>query len=306
MAQLHFRRGGILHFGATPLLGLVLLIGCRESRPADDATDSSLARDLTLAASATSTVAIGDTAVSSPTLSGPAPVTASASSPQRAPAPAAAPPRPVPQPLPQPKPPAGAPAPAAAEPSPVDSGRVADTPAPAGRGRTLAAGTELSGVTREAICTMTYRRGDRLVVSLGREVTAPDGVTLMAGTPVLVEVTQVDSLNGEVQFRLRGLQLNGEFIPAEGSVRVTASSVTDRQVSTGGSDKGKVITGAIIGGIMGRVMGGGTRGAIIGAAGGAAAGTVMAARARTTERCLAPGATLTATLSASVSLPPAP
>ncbi|MFN5202858.1 MAG: hypothetical protein ACK5HM_13740, partial [Gemmatimonas sp.] len=219
---------------------------------------------------------------------------------------AAAPPRPVPQPLPQPKPPAGAPAPAAAEPSPVDSGRVADTPAPAGRGRTLAAGTELSGVTREAICTMTYRRGDRLVVSLGREVTAPDGVTLMAGTPVLVEVTQVDSLNGEVQFRLRGLQLQGEFIPADGSVRVTTSSVTERQVSTGGSDKGKVITGAIIGGIMGRVMGGGARGAVIGAAGGAAAGTVMAARARTTERCLAAGATLTATLSSPVSLPPAP
>lgn len=198
------------------------------------------------------------------------------------------------------------PAPAATEPAPAASSGAADTPAPTGRGRTLAAGTELSGATREAICTMTYRRGDRLVMSLGQEVTSPDGVSLAAGTPVLVEIARVDSLTGEVAFRLRGLQLNGEFIPADGMVRVTDSDVTQRQVSTGGSDKGKVIKGAIIGGIMGRVMGGGARGTIIGAAGGAAAGTVMAARARTTERCLAAGATLTATLSSPVSLPPAP
>jgi hypothetical protein len=144
------------------------------------------------------------------------------------------------------------------------------------------------------------------VLSLGREVSGDDGAVLPAGTPVIVELARVDSVSGEFAFRLRGIQVNGEFVPATGTVRVDEGNVTERKVSKGGSDQGKVITGAIIGGILGRVLGGGTRGAVIGAAGGAAAGTVAAARNNTTERCLAAGATLSATLSAPVTLPPAP
>lgn len=125
---------------------------------------------------------------------------------------------------------------------------------------------------------------------------------LPAGTPVLVELS-APATDGAFAFRLRGVQLNGEFIPAEGSVQVVDATTTERQVSKGG-DKGKVITGAVIGGILGRVLGGGTKGAVIGAAGGAAAGTVAASRNTVTERCLPSGALLTATLTAPLLLPP--
>jgi hypothetical protein len=106
-------------------------------------------------------------------------------------------------------------------------------------------------------------------------------------------------------FRLKGIQVNGEFIPAQGTVSSTGET-TERRVSKGG-DKGKVATGAVIGAILGRVLGGGgAKGTIIGAAGGAAAGTVAAARNSTVEHCLPAGATITVTLSSPLVLPSSP
>jgi hypothetical protein len=171
----------------------------------------------------------------------------------------------------------------------------------AGRRRGLGAGVVLAGATNAEICTLANRPGDRFVVSLAQSVSGPDGASLPAGTPVLVELGQPGP-NGEFAFRLKGVQLNGEFIPAEGGVQVADATVTERSISKGG-DKGKVITGAIAGAILGRVLGGSTKGAVIGAAGGAAAGTVAAARNTTKERCLPAGTTLTATLSSTMLLP---
>ena len=207
-------------------------------------------------------------------------------------------PAPVPTPGPEPTPADASPAPAAPPENP------APTPAPSGRA--LAAGTRLAGTTNAAICTLAQRPGDRFVVNLGQTATGPDGGMLPSGTPVIMELVRADTATGEFSFRLRGVQLHGEFIPAEGSVRVSEGQITDRKVSKGGRDQGKVVTGAIIGGILGRVLGGGARGAVIGAAGGAAAGTVAAARNTTTERCLAAGAMLSATLTAPLTLPLTP
>jgi hypothetical protein len=149
---------------------------------------------------------------------------------------------------------------------------------------------------------LANRPGDRIVAQLAEPVNGPDGVTLPAGTPLLVEMTQ-PAVDGSFVFRVRSVQVNGELVPVQGTVRVGDNvAVTERQVSKGG-DKGKVITGAIIGAIAGRVLGGGTRGAVIGAAGGAAAGTIAAARNTQTERCLPAGATLTVTLSAPLVFP---
>jgi hypothetical protein len=296
-----FRRLSALIFGT------VVLLGC-DDRPADtSAVDSSLARDLMLASSATPTVAIGDTAVSqAPSAPEPAP----------APTPSPAPPAPVARPVSRPTPaptrapaPRPAPAPTVAPTAPVET--VAPTPAPApepapvagpAKGRAIGAGVVLTGATNALICSLANRPGDRFVLSLGDAVQSPDGAMLPAGTPILVELAP-PAADGSFAFRLRGVQLNGEFVPAEGSVAVVDGATTERQVSKGG-DKGKVVTGAVIGGILGRVLGGGTRGAVIGAAGGAAAGTVAAARNTATERCLPSGARLTATLSAPLVLPP--
>jgi hypothetical protein len=291
------------------IAGALGLVACRDTGASRTAAiDSALSRDLTLAASATPDVAIGDTAMASPPAPAPAPasdralsttkapqqrqttITSARTAPYSAPAPTIAPVTT----------PASSPTPA---PSPAPAPTPAEAPTPAPRAHALAVGTALTGTTNSPICSFSQRPGDRFVVSLGRDVTGPDGAVLPQGSPVLVELARVDSATGEFAFRLKGVQVQGDFIPADGTVRVSDAAVTERKVSKGGSDQGKVVTGAIIGGILGRVLGGGARGAVIGAAGGAAAGTVAAARNTTIERCMAAGATLTATLGAPLTLP---
>jgi len=293
------------------IAGALALVACGEngaSRTA--AVDSALSRDLTLAASATPDAAIGDTAMASP----PAPTPAPAAASDPAKIPIKAPSTNQNTSISLKKSPYSAPAQNSASasaaasaptpgPSPVPAPTPAEAPAPAPRARALAAGTALAGTTNSPICSLTQRPGDRFVVTLGNDVTGPDGAMLPQGTPVLVELARVDSASGEFAFRLKGVQVQGDFIPADGTVRVSDAAVTERKVSKGGNDQGKVVTGAIIGGILGRVMGGGARGAVIGAAGGAAAGTIAAARNTTIERCMAAGATLTATLGAPLTLP---
>jgi hypothetical protein len=276
-------------------LGAAVLLGCGDRSADSAALDTALARDLTLASSATPTVAIGDTAVSQ-----------APSAPEPAPAPRpSAPPAPVSRASSRPTP---APAPTVAQVAPVEAPTAAPaTPAPEpaaaapARTRAIGTGVTLSGPTSTAICSLANRPGDRFVISLSDEVRSPDGATLPAGTPVLVEMAP-PAADGGFAFRLRGVQLDGAFVPAEGTVRVIDATTTERQVSKGG-DQGKVITGAVIGGILGRVLGGGARGAVIGAAGGAAAGTVAATRNTVTERCLPSGALLIATLTAPLVLP---
>jgi len=141
-----------------------------------------------------------------------------------------------------------------------------------------------------------------LVAELAVPVNGPDGATLPVGTPILVEIDP-SAADGSFVFRVRSVQVNGELVPVQGTVRVGDDvAITERRVAKGG-DQGKVITGAIIGAIAGRVLGGGTRGTVIGAAGGAAAGTIAAARNSQTERCLPAGATLSVTLSAPLIFP---
>ncbi len=138
------------------------------------------------------------------------------------------------------------------------------------------------------------------MVPLSRTVTGTNGAVLEAGTPVLIELA-TSGADG-FTFRLRGVQVRGEFMSAEGSVAVSDATTSDRAVANG-SDKTKVITGAVAGAILGRILGGGAKGTVIGAAAGAGAGTVAAQRSRVNERCMAAGATITVTLSAPLVLP---
>jgi hypothetical protein len=291
---------------------MVVLAGCRDDagdRAGDRAqktaiVDSLLSRDLTLAAGdaparplpATGDTAIGNTAVAttSATSSAPAHSTTRPSAP-----PAVRPPRPsrAPSRAPASAPTSAPPAPTAVAVAPAPTPGPAPAPA-----RSLAAGTALPGKTNAAICSLANRPGDRLVAALSAPVTGPDGATLPAGTPILVEMAP-PTADGRFAFRLRSVQVDGELLPVQGTVRVDdETAVSERQVSKGGN-QGKVVTGAILGAIAGRVLGGDARGTIIGAAGGAAAGTIASARNTQTERCLPAGATLTITLSTPLVVP---
>lgn len=297
--------------GPAAAVALVLLAACRDqgatSRQAS--IDSAMARDLTMASAQTPSIAPGatlsDTAVTTPNTpkappaEAPAPVRRAPQGPARTQTRVSAAPQTTAPPVaaPDPVPVATAPAPAPAS-APTDAAAGAGT---APKGRSLGAGAKLSGPTTVAICSLANRPGDRFVVSLSQALHA-DGITIPVGTPVLVELAGTE---GNFSFRLRGIQLNGNYLPAEGIVDVTEAQTDERRVSKGG-DQGKVVGGAIAGAILGRVLGGGTKGAVIGAATGAAAGTVAAKRNSVAERCLAAGATLTATLTAPLTIPGSP
>jgi hypothetical protein len=71
----------------------------------------------------------------------------------------------------------------------------------------------------------------------------------------------------------------------------------------GGSDKKKVIGGAVAGAVLGQILGKDTKSTVIGAAAGAAAGTIAAHKSRKYEGCLPSGATVRITLTEPLVLP---
>ena len=157
----------------------------------------------------------------------------------------------------------------------------------------LAAGTVLAGTTAARICASTTRPGDRLVMRLTNEVGGLDGTRLAAGTAVLLEVESADSV---VTLRVRSVQHDGTLLP----VTATATVESDMEGARveNGSDRKKVIGGAIVGAIIGQVLGKDTRSTVIGAAGGAAAGAAAARRGGGSERCLPAGALVRVVLDA--------
>lgn len=297
-----------------PLLSIVWVAACTADRPDPSASaDSALARDIALAGRDGGTSVLGDTALTvGPVTPAPAPVAAERPAPVATVDRPAASPRPAaPTPVaptttatPTPAPPTPAPTTPAAATTPPAAATPDATPAaapgPAPARRALGAGTAIVATTSTRICSRTNRPGDKLVATLSEPLTASDGSTIAAGTPVVFEVAQTTP-TGEVTLRLRAISVDGTSVPLEGSSAADGARETARV--PGGDDKGKVVRGAIIGAIAGRILGGGARGAVIGAAGGAAVGTAQAMKGGGTEQCLAPGATVRATLVASATLP---
>jgi hypothetical protein len=270
------------------------LAACRGTDRTAEPLADDLARDLNLASAAKVALpdAFGDTAATGPVADEP---------------PASRPPDPTPAPRPAAppsvarRPVAPAPAPAAApeptaEPEPAAESAPAPTPAPVTR-TLLAAGTTLTGTTGTRVCTATNRPGDRLVMRLTSDVDGPDGTRIPAGTSVLLEVAGADSV---VTLRVRAIQHEGELRPLVATASV-ATAMDDSRVENG-SDKKKVIGGAIAGAIIGQVLGKDTRSTVIGAAGGAAAGAAAARAGGTTERCLPAGATVRVVLDAPLTI----
>lgn len=303
----------------TALFLLLSGTACSRDQKTAASTDSALDRDLTLAAqsspvptpSSGQQTSLGDTAISSPSAPQKSAPPSSATPnrqnpPKKAPTPARVPSQPIPTPEKAPATVAAAPsaaiptAPAASAPvEPASTGSANSAGAGAGR-KSLGSGTVLLAQTSSQLCSLANRPGDRIVATLNSAVTGPDGAVLPAGTPIVVEMATAEP-PADFAFRVKGVQVDGTFIPVEG--RVTSDgATTDRRVSKGG-DKGKVATGAVVGAILGRVLGGGTKGTVIGAAGGAAAGTVMAQRNSTVEHCLPSGASITVTLTSPLVLP---
>jgi len=273
---------------------LALTVGCND-RPKSDvssAVDSSLARDLAMAQRQVAPEAVfndapaGGTTKASPVPAAPAP----RPRPARAPAP-----RPTPSPQPRRSPAPVARAPREAPPAPVAEQPAA---APAAVG-SFGVGSHVGMTINGRVCTLSALAGDKFTATVSSPTVGSNGAVIPEGATVVLEVTSVDRRDpvetSEIHFHVRAIDVNGESYPVDGEIATLSPMQTERVSS--GSDKTKVVGGAVAGAVLGRIFGHSTKATVIGAAAGAAAGTAAARNAQQSGACLPEGSALRLTLS---------
>ncbi len=283
---------------ALPLSG-----GCRE-RDTAPPVDSALARDIAMAQQpGVAPMVFNDAplgASSAPTraTSSPAPRKSPsvANRPSPSPSPRRNPPAPV---VRSPRPSAPAPVAPRPEPSPTPG------PAPAPAAGVIGAGSRVAMATNGPVCTRGLLVGDKFSATVTTPTMGTNGAIIPAGAVVVLEVAAIDRAdpaeNSRVEFRVRAIDVNGEARQVDGDV-ATLSGMQPTASSSGGSDRTKVIGGAVAGAVLGRILGKSTKSTIIGAAAGAAAGTAAAkaGHGSTSDACLPDGSALRLTLSRDV------
>jgi hypothetical protein len=252
--------------------------------------DSELARDLALVNQAPANPEFRDVPLSeaprpaAPTTKTPTPTPrARATTPRPAPAPVVRRPRPV-EPEPQP---------------------VEEQPAPQPRFRGIRAGTSFALSTGSRVCTNNLP-GDKIVATVTSSVIGEDGAHIPVGTTVVLEVADVNPGDSpetaRIGLRVRSVLLNDEPHNVDGNVAVLSDLERSERPREGGSDKKKVIGGAVAGAILGQILGKDTKSTVIGAAAGAAAGTAAAAASRKYDACLPAGANVRVTTTQPITL----
>ena len=277
------------------LAASLLAAACREKTPV--ATDSTLAQDLAMAQRAG---AAGPTVFNDAPLGG----SATASRAPGAPAHRPGPPRakaPTPRPSQRREQP---PAPVARDPRPTPRQPVevaqtpAPTPAPAPAPGIIGSGSRVAMNTNAQVCTANLLVGDKFTATVSSGTTGSNGASIPAGATVVLEVASVDRSDpiesSRISFRVRAIDVNGEPQPVSGDVAVLASM--DKVQSSSGSDRNKVIGGAVAGAVLGRIFGKSTKATVIGAAAGAAAGGIAARGSQSSEACLPQGSPLRLTI----------
>lgn len=161
------------------------------------------------------------------------------------------------------------------------------------------AGTSFGLTTRGQVCTSNLP-GDKIVATTTEAVSGENGALIPAGTSVVLEVVSVTPgdtpESARISLRVRSI-LIGDPIGMEGNVTVLSGLERGDVAQNDGSDKKKVIGGAIAGAVIGQIMGRDTRSTVIGAAAGAAAGTAAAGATRRYHACLPAGGSLRVTTS---------
>lgn len=279
-------------------VALALIAGCRDRSSADGAAaaDSAFARDIALAQQQAppqtvfNDAPIGGSTAAAPTTAEPEPAPSPARTRRPTPTPRReSPPAPVAR-TPRQTPPQPAPVERAPEPAP------AAAPAPAAG--VIGAGTRVGMTMNDRSCTSALV-GDKFTATTSSAVVGSNGAVIPAGATVVLEVTSVERADpveaSRIHFHVRAIDVDGQPYPAEGEVTALSQMETER--TSGGSDRTKVVGGAVAGAVLGRIFGGSTKATVIGAAAGAAAGTAAARRSQNTQGCLAAGSSLQLTLS---------
>jgi hypothetical protein len=174
---------------------------------------------------------------------------------------------------------------------------------------TVAPGAVLRFTSTSRLCSNSAKVGDRFTGTLASAVPASNGFAIPAGATGTFEVTGVRTArnqNEETYLRLRLMQIayaGRSYVVDAGLVSGAMERVRS---ASSAQDAAKVAGGALIGAVAGQVLGRGTKGTVIGAAAGAAAGTAAAAKSADYDTCIAAGAPLTAALTATLVIQPAP
>ena len=290
---------------ATPkiLTILIALSACADEKAP---IDSDLARDIALASEVQqqSQLLPQDTALSAEPEKRPAAEPARPRTPTRT---ASAPTRretpvtraPAPAPRVQPPPP---PVEREADPEPTPT----PTPAPVSRMRGILAGTSFGLSTKGQVCTNGNRPGDKIVATVSNAVIGEGGAMIPAGSSVVLEVASVtpgDSPEqAEITLRVRSIIIDGEAHNVAGTVDLGSDLQRTQVAREEGSDKKKVIGGAIAGALIGQILGKDTKSTVMGAAAGAAAGAGAAALSRKYDACLPAGSSVRVTTTAPLPL----
>jgi hypothetical protein len=138
-----------------------------------------------------------------------------------------------------------------------------------------------------------------MVAQTAHPVTGANGIVFPTGSTVVLEVASVSrSANADsatLTFRVRSITADGTTYPVAGEV-VPTGTLERRPSGAAGTDRRKVIAGAILGAVIGRVAGGDARGAVVGAAAGAAVGAAASRATTRHEACVPAGAELRLTV----------
>jgi len=291
-------RGSSMRWAVIGLaLGVCAACSDRESA-SRAASDSSLSRDLALANAQTSAAPqLRDTATE--------PAPAPASRPQREDRPAPVRTHTARRPEVQPPQQSHAAPPSTGQPplvmpAPTPATVPAATPAPA-RGE-IGSGSTFALTNGTKVCTSNVP-GDKIVATLNESVTGSNGAVIPSGSTVVLEVASVtQGENGSeprIALHVKNVVVNDKTYSVSGDVTPLAP-LDKTKIADGGTDKTKVVGGAIAGAIIGQMIGHNTKGTLIGAAAGAATGAAVGQKGEQWAACLPAGAPLRLTLSSPI------
>lgn len=158
----------------------------------------------------------------------------------------------------------------------------------------IAAGTAISLISGEKVCTNTHKTGDRFTATVAEAVTGSNGAVIPVGAKAVVQVTSVsrsDNVNDPIKmgFVVQSISWGGKTYQIDATI---TSVQVDRVRSGKNKDLQKVAIGAAAGAILGQIIGKDTKSTVIGAATGAAAGTAVAMGTADYEGCVNAGSTI--------------
>ncbi|MEO7367057.1 MAG: hypothetical protein ABIZ36_03820 [Gemmatimonadaceae bacterium] len=183
----------------------------------------------------------------------------------------------------------------AAEPETSPGNTVTYTPrVPRASAAVIPVGSSLSLVTNAQICTSSARVGDRFSARLVKDLVAPSGLVIPAGTIATGEIVSLPGNDSRMRVGIQSIDFDGRSYPVGSQVSYT--DVQRMKVQSSGGSVSRVVAGAGIGAILGRVIGGNARSTIAGAAAGAAGGAVLASRSVRYDQCVPSGGQIIAHL----------